>query len=152
MNDDRLTDRDLADRELYASERARRDGLDREETTIELARRERDREREVAVPREHGGAADVPTTQGVPLLSPDATNELRARWMEVQTGFVDEPRNAVQQADALVAEAIQLLGESFTRARASLEREWDRGDDVSTEDLRQALQRYRAFFSRVLEV
>ena len=77
---------------------------------------------------------------------------LRTRWTDIQAGFVDEPRRAVEQADGLVAEAIKRLAETFANERNQLEGQWDRGGDVSTEDLRQALQRYRSFFSRLLSV
>jgi hypothetical protein len=65
---------------------------------------------------------------------------------------VDEPRRAVQQADQLVDDAIQRLSQSFTEQRSNLEGQWDRGDDVSTEELRIALQKYRAFFQKLLTV
>jgi hypothetical protein len=97
-------------------------------------------------------AADVSGNRSTPLLSRTVTEELRTRWTAIQTEFVDEPRRSVERADALVADAITRLAESFATARSTLEREWDRGDDISTEDFRQALQRYRAFFSRLLEV
>src|ERR1700733_9412212 len=76
-----------------------------------------------------------------PLLAPDFVQELRDRWDRIQTGFVDEPRTAVQQADELVASAIKRLAESFADARNNLERQWDRGDEVNTEDLRVALKK-----------
>ena|SRR5438034_1857292 len=75
---------------------------------------------------------------------------LRNRWSDVQTSFVDEPRRAVEQADALVAEVMKRLAEGFAGERTSLEQQWDRGDNVTTEDLRVALQRYRSFFDRLL--
>ena len=56
----------------------------------------------------------------------------------------------MQAADQLVAEIMQRLAESFARERSDLEQQWDRGEDVSTEDLRVALQRYRSFFQRLL--
>ncbi len=87
-----------------------------------------------------------------PLLPADFVQELRSRWDEVQTAFVDEPRTAVQQADELVSEAIQRLAQNFASARDQLEKQWDRGDDVSTEDLRLALRKYRTFFHRLLAV
>jgi hypothetical protein len=77
---------------------------------------------------------------------------LRARWKEIQTAFVDEPRKAVEQADGLVASAMKRLAEVFADERSRLEQQWDRGDNVSTEALRVALQRYRAFFDRLLSV
>jgi len=70
----------------------------------------------------------------------------------VQTGFVDEPRRAVEEADKLVATVMKRLAESFATERSNLEKQWDRGDNVSTEDLRVALQRYRTFFDRLLNV
>jgi hypothetical protein len=75
---------------------------------------------------------------------------LRARWEAIQAGFVDEPRRAVEDADALVAQVIQQLAESFAAERARLETQWSRGDQVSTEDLRVALRRYRSFFQDLL--
>ena len=85
-----------------------------------------------------------------PLLAPNDVETFRSRWNTIQTGFVDEPRQAVEQADRLVAEAIKRLAEGFAEERANLEAQWDRGDDISTEDLRVALQRYRSFFDRLL--
>jgi len=79
----------------------------------------------------------------------DAAN-LRRRWSDIQTAFVDEPRRSVEQADSLVAEVMKRLAEGFANERGSLEHQWDRGDNVTTEDLRVALQRYRSFFDRLL--
>jgi len=87
-----------------------------------------------------------------PLLPQGVAQELRSRWDAIQTGFVDEPRTAVQQADELVALAIKHLAENFADQRNQLERQWDREGDVSTEDLRIGLQRYRAFFHRLLSI
>ena len=70
----------------------------------------------------------------------------------VQTAFVDEPRAAVEQADALVAEVMQQLTDGFARERAGLERQWSGGQDVSTEELRLAIRRYRSFFDRLLSL
>jgi len=85
-------------------------------------------------------------------ISNDELDNLRTRWKEIQTNFVDEPRKAVEQADGLVASAMKRLAEIFADERSKLEKQWDRGDSVSTEDLRLALRRYRSFFSRLLSV
>ncbi|HVG26192.1 MAG TPA: hypothetical protein VM865_01205 [Acidobacteriaceae bacterium] len=86
-----------------------------------------------------------------PALFPEAElRDLRGRWDQAQSSFVDEPRQAVQQADALVAATVKRIAEQFADERAQLEQQWDRGDNVSTEDLRQALKRYRSFFDRLL--
>ena len=80
------------------------------------------------------------------------TEALRTRWEAIQTGFVDEPRTAVTEADALVAQAVTRLAEIFSEERTTLEKQWDHGDNISTEDLRVALRRYRSFFDRLLSV
>jgi len=87
-----------------------------------------------------------------PLFAEDRATELRARWTSLQARFVDEPRETVSEADSLVAELLQELARGFSDARSGLERQWSAGDDVSTEDLRLSLQRYRSFFERLLAV
>ena len=87
-----------------------------------------------------------------PLFPQNETQELRDRWHSIQAGFVDEPRRAVEDADGLVAAAMKRLAEIFASERDRLESQWDRGDDVSTEDLRVALRRYRSFFDRLLSM
>ena len=90
--------------------------------------------------------------QSGPLFSPEEAGDLRNKWDAIQGGFVDEPRRAVQEADSLVATAMKSLAEQFASQRSTLEGQWDRGGDVSTEDLRLVLRRYRAFFGRLLSV
>jgi hypothetical protein len=85
-----------------------------------------------------------------PLFAEDTSAALWRRWDGIQAAFVDEPRSAVEQADSLVAETMEDLAQSFARARTGLEEQWARGGDVSTEDLRVALRRYRSFFKRLL--
>ncbi len=84
------------------------------------------------------------------LFSESDIGDLRGRWSNVQAGFVDEPRRAVEEADNLVAMVMKRLAEGFANERSNLEKQWDRGDNVSTENLRVALQRYRSFFDRLL--
>jgi len=87
-----------------------------------------------------------------PLFPDEELGGYRTRWDAIQTGFVDEPRRAVEEADALVAEVMKRLAEVFADERADLEGQWDRGDQISTEDLRLALRRYRSFFQRLLSL
>lgn len=87
-----------------------------------------------------------------PLFSAEEASKLRAQWDSIQVGFVDEPRKAVEEADGLVATAMKRLAEQFADERSRLEGQWDCGGDVSTEDLRLALRRYRSFFGRLLTV
>jgi hypothetical protein len=92
------------------------------------------------------------TSKPAPLLSESETAAFRARWSNIQTAFVDEPRRTVEDADKLVASVMQRLAEGFANERSGLEKQWDQGDNVSTEDLRVALQRYRSFFDRLLKL
>ncbi|HEU4528234.1 MAG TPA: hypothetical protein VFT80_09925 [Actinomycetota bacterium] len=84
------------------------------------------------------------------LLADERASSFRHRWDEIQVRFVDEPRSAVEDADRLVTEVIEQLQASFTSERGRLEGQWQQGGEVSTEDLRVALQRYRSFFDRLL--
>ena len=79
-------------------------------------------------------------------------SRLRSRWADIQSAFVDEPRQAVKEADGLVVDLTTRLTEMFAGERAALERQWDRNNDVTTEDLRLSLKRYHAFFDRLLAV
>jgi hypothetical protein len=94
--------------------------------------------------------ADDPAAEDTALLPEDQGSEFQGRWEAIQTTFVDDPRDAVENADALVAELMQQLADGFARERERLEGQWSRGEDVSTEDLRVVLQRYRSFFRRLL--
>jgi hypothetical protein len=97
-------------------------------------------------------AADQASAEAHALFPGDEAGGFRSRWDAIQTGFVDEPRVAVEQADELVAQVVTRLAEVFSRGRSQLEQQWDRGDSISTEDLRLALKRYRSFFDRLLSV
>lgn len=104
-------------------------------------------------PQVQGSPATPPTdVQPSPLFSEGEVGDFRSRWSSVQAAFVDEPRRAVEDADNLVASLMKKLAEGFANERSRLEGQWDRGDNVSTEDLRLALQRYRSFFDRLLKV
>jgi hypothetical protein len=84
------------------------------------------------------------------LLSQNESEHFRSRWNEIQGMFVDEPRTAVQQADELVSDVIEMITRIFSDEHNTLEVQWNQGNDVSTEDLRQALQHYRTFFNRLV--
>jgi len=88
----------------------------------------------------------------MPLFSESEMGDFRSQWSKVQTGFVDEPRRTVEEADRLVAAVMQRLAEGFANERSGLEKQWESGDNVSTEDLRLALQRYRSFLDRLLKL
>lgn len=85
------------------------------------------------------------------LVPESAVMDFKARWEAIQQGFVDNPRSAVTDADKLVGEVLQKLSTTFEEQHRELEGQWSDGEP-STEDLRSALQRYRAFFDRLLSI
>jgi hypothetical protein len=115
----------------------------------------RDENGDVAHPSERRGGPDTMGTATAsgdrePLLPADQGERFTTRWQQIQTSFVDKPRDAVAEADALVADLMQRLAAIFAQEREQLEAQWAQGDEVSTEDLRVALMRYRSFFDRLL--
>ncbi len=127
--------------------------------TVEVERRDKadpaaERPAIKAAPAAAAPAPAAPAT-AAPLFDETAGAKLRERWLGVQTEFVDEPRAAVEKADSLVAEVLKQLTDTFAGERQRLENAWSHGDDtseVSTEDLRQAIRRYRSFFDRLLSL
>lgn len=97
-------------------------------------------------------ATRAPEEESAALFAPNESSELRARWDSIQVGFVDEPRRAVEEADALVSKTMKRLAEIFSDERQKLEQQWDRSENISTEDFRVALRRYRSFFARLLAI
>jgi hypothetical protein len=98
----------------------------------------------------HGDGDD--TAKLEPLFAEGVDGDFRNRWRDIQAGFVDEPRSAVEQADQLVAQLMQRLAQSFSEQRSNLEKQWDASEKVSTEELRVAFTRYRSFFERLLSI
>jgi hypothetical protein len=98
----------------------------------------------------NGAGVTADPVQRASLLEDGELQGITARWKDIQAEFVEEPTVAVQQADALVAELMQRLAAMFATERAELENRWAGGNEVSTEDLRQGLRRYRSFFERLL--
>jgi hypothetical protein len=99
-----------------------------------------------------GAAPDAEGGSEGELFPANERNELEQKWNEIQARFVDEPRGSVEEANALVSDLMDRLVSSFSEQRERLEGQWERGDDVTTEDLRMVLMRYRSFFGRLLEV
>jgi hypothetical protein len=157
-NQETLSTRDLAADDRVGERTTASDPVphDREPAGEAPSEYDRDRtDREPAADEPGGaespaGSSSSTSTNEAPLLSEELSGTLRRRWEEVQTRFVDEPRGAVEDADSLVANLMQQLAQSFAQERERLESQWGRGEDISTEDLRVALQRYRSFFQRLL--
>jgi hypothetical protein len=98
----------------------------------------------------HTAPASAAAAAPAALLNHEESEQFRTRWNEIQGKFVDEPRDAVQQADALVSEVAAHITQMFAKEHGSLESQWNQGGEVSTEDLRKALQHYRSFFNRLV--
>jgi hypothetical protein len=156
--DAELTTADLAGAGEFAPRTAEVDALAEDESVLELESEPIEPPRAeppVVVSRTGNyGVAAVPAKEREtgPLFLSGEAKDLRARWDAIQVGFVDEPRRSVEQADNLVAGTMKRLAEIFAQERCNLEGQWDQGENVSTEDLRLALRRYRSFFSRLLSV
>jgi hypothetical protein len=96
-----------------------------------------------------GREADNGATQRSTLIPAERAEGYQSRWNELKSEFVDEPRGAVRGANELVGEVLDELEELFRDQRADLEHGLD-SEQTTTEDLRQALGRYRSFFDRLL--
>jgi hypothetical protein len=98
---------------------------------------------------------DVPTQagdedEGLPFWGDGQAEDFRSRWTDIQTGFVDDPRRSVEQADELLETTIRSLTDNFGNRRSALRGEWERSKDLSTEDLRVTMKRYRSFLEGLL--
>jgi hypothetical protein len=111
-------------------------------TTADIAGGEPQHEQTAGNP--HGDAGTGP------LLPANEAERYDEQWRKVQASFVDHPRQAVEEADGLVADLMKRLATEFTETRLSLEEQWERAENVSTEELRVAMTRYRSFFERLL--
>jgi hypothetical protein len=150
LNDRTLNDRTINDRTI--NDRAINDRATNDRPGPVLAERPAGEVAPIANSEVRSASETRNASDTAPLFPASELEELRNRWSGVQTAFVDEPRRAVEQADGLVASAMKRLAEVFAEERSKLEQQWDRGDNVSTEDLRIALQRYRSFFHRLLSI
>ena len=155
--DESLTTADIAQADRTRESRAT--VIDDRDSALLEERQLRDYDRAASSSNvEYRDPRDATNTQAQPspqapagqLFPDDELHNFRAQWDQVQTSFVDEPWKAVEQADSLVANVVTRIAEQFSSERSQLENQWDRGDNVSTEDLRQALKRYRSFFDRLL--
>jgi hypothetical protein len=109
---------------------------------------------DVETPAESGGNVETPDQSGGDvetqrLIDEEKVTGFRDRWQNVQVGFVDDPKQAVRQADELVAAVISALATTFAEHKSELESQWQQGEPA-TEELRIALRRYRSFFDQLL--
>ncbi|MEU4201976.1 hypothetical protein [Streptomyces sp. NPDC045470] len=90
------------------------------------------------------------TGSAEPLLPSDAREKLRQRLDHAVNGFVDRPREAVQEADGIYEELAALLPEALAARRRALHSSWEQGN-ADTEQLRVALRHYRETAQRLLD-
>ena len=105
---------------------------------------------EERAPNQKPPTTSVDDEKLVPLFEGEAATKFRSRWLAIQSKFVDDPSDSVKQADELVTDVIKNVTMSFANRRVGLEKQWNSGEDTSTEDLRVALKQYRSFFDRLL--
>ncbi|MFD8263301.1 hypothetical protein ACFV19_31345 [Streptomyces griseoluteus] len=111
-----------------------------------------DRDRRPEVDQRQGTGQPRSVDEGAdPLIAHQEADTFRERWARIQGTFVDDPKDAVRSADALVADVIQSLAATFADHKKELEGQWSRGEQVETEGLRVALQQYRTFFNQLLD-
>lgn len=129
-------------------DRTNRDGVDTtlEETDIEQSAPMD----EQSVENRTAASMNEEDERLVALFEDEESSKFRTQWLNIQSKFVDNPRESVREADELVASILKSVTMSFHNRRSSLEKEWNSGGNVSTEDMRLALKRYRSFFDRLL--
>jgi len=132
------------DAQPTAQDGERAEGGEREQARAEQAAAGDEPRAQSETASDHGG------DERAPLLAQNEAERFRRRWEDLQAGFVDRPREMVEEADDLVGELMQQLTTGFNDERSSLEQQWEKGEEVSTEELRVALTRYRSFFNRLL--
>ncbi|MBW3660804.1 MAG: hypothetical protein KY397_04130 [Gemmatimonadetes bacterium] len=102
--------------------------------------------------RVHEDGPGVALTESPAHLGEEERRGFKGRWDEIQASFIDEPRRSVEEANELVRDLTERVTERFRNERQRLEERWEEGEEVSTEDLRVTLQRYRSFFDRLLAI
>ncbi len=102
--------------------------------------------------QENNARMNADNNQLAPLFENNAAEKFRTRWLAIQSKFVDDPSASVKEADNLVSDVIQDITNSFAERRGAMEKVWNGGGNMSTEDLRVTLQRYRSFFERLLSL
>ncbi|HET6595400.1 MAG TPA: hypothetical protein VFG81_07240 [Anaerolineales bacterium] len=126
------------------------DELEHEERESVERNEARAEERTTEIGPERRAPMATTTDELEPLFEEEAAKKFRSRWLAIQSKFVDDPRDSVKQADELVADIIKNVTMNFADRRIGLEKQWNGGENISTEDMRVTLKRYRSFFERLL--
>ncbi len=116
---------------------------------VRTTEKQEENEQKMEEKREQSNASPM-EEEFPPLFVNNEAEKFRSQWLDIQSRFVDDPRDSVKKADELVEDVINNITKTFAQERTSLENQWTSGDNVSTEDLRVAIKRYRSFFNRLL--
>jgi hypothetical protein len=138
------------ERQIDIKEETPRDEVELEERERIERNEQRTEERREARTTEPQTPANTMTDELEPLFEEEAARKFRSRWLAIHSKFVDDPRDSVKQADELVADIIKNVTMNFADRRIGLEKQWNSGENISTEDMRVTLKRYRSFFERLL--
>ena len=138
------------ERQIDIKEETPRDEVELEERERIERNEQRVEERRETQIAEQRTPANAIEDELEPLFEEEAARKFRSRWLAIQSKFVDDPRDSVKQADELVADIIKNVTMNFADRRIGLEKQWNSGENISTEDMRVTLKRYRSFFERLL--
>ncbi|MGW7691715.1 hypothetical protein ACWGMA_23100 [Streptomyces asiaticus] len=104
--------------------------------------------------RPSGEPSNTPNGPSFPVLPTSEHDKLTQRLRYAVSGFVDSPRGAVEEADALLVEVANRLTDLLAERRATLRAAWHEDDAVSseTEELRLAMRGYRNVLERLISI
>jgi len=99
-------------------------------------------------PADTAGVAATPVAADADaLLASLDAGDIRNRFLDIQAGFIDEPRQAVEEAGRFVDDLVRQVADALQQQRGQLA---GATEEASTEDLRLALRAYRQFVDRLL--
>jgi len=134
-------------------EKAKQDERESQSRDVSYTEREEDETAQSNPGSRTATSDDMDTAEdGQALFESDARDGLWQRWSDIQSNFVDDPERSVAEANVLVSDLMERLVGSFRSEQARLQKQWEQGDEVSTEELRVILRRYRTFFDRLLQL
>ncbi|CAN5907340.1 hypothetical protein BH23ACT10_BH23ACT10_33950 [soil metagenome] len=86
------------------------------------------------------------------LLLDENRTTLAARWRSLEERFVDDPTQAVDEADQLVEQAVDDITTALDKRRTDVRDRWADRDDATTEQLREALHHYRVLLGQLADM
>jgi len=90
-------------------------------------------------------------TQNDVVIATEQNTDFRTRWREIQAEFIDDPQQAAEHADHLVAEITKVFAEQAEQERNRLASTWQQKGAHGTEELRLVMRRYRGLIDHMLD-